>query len=224
MSDRELWSAVDSYICDKLHISEDEVMNSVLTTNRSEGLPSIDVSAAQGKLLHLLALTRQSKRILEVGTLGGFSTIWLARALQPGGKVTTLEYSPKHAQVAKSNIEKAGLGNLVDIKVGDAKESLPLLYKEENGEPYDFIFIDADKPSYPIYLDWALKMSKPGTVIVLDNVVRRGAIVDEQSKDESVIAARKIYDLISSESRLTATAVQTVGSKGYDGFILATVK
>jgi predicted O-methyltransferase YrrM len=186
--------------------------------SRARGLPDISVTAPQGKLLYVLALAQNARTILEIGTLGGYSTIWLAKALPNGGRLTTLEVDPGHAQIARANIDRAGFGDLVDIRVGAAVDTLPQL-----AGPFDIIFIDADKPSYPVYLHWALKLSRRGTLIVADNVVREGAIVDADSTDPKIQGMRTFLTLLASEPRVTATVVQTVGAKGYDGFSIALV-
>jgi predicted O-methyltransferase YrrM len=218
---RKTWTAVDDYIADRL-IPADRALEAALASNREGGLPPIDVSPAQGKLLNLLARMVHAKRILEVGTLGGYSTIWLARALQPGGKVVTLELDPHHARIAQANVERAGLSGSVDIRVGPALKSLEALGKEA-GEPFDLIFIDADKPNNPNYLARAMKLSRPGTVIVCDNVIRDGDVIEAKSRDENVQGARAAFDFIGNEKRLDGTAIQTVGVKGYDGFTIAIV-
>lgn len=218
---KDLWAAVDRYITDSL-FPPDPVLDTALANNIAAGLPAIDVSACLGKFLHLLAQVRGSRRILEIGTLGGYSSIWLARALPAGGRLITLEANQKHAEVARSNIEKAGLAGIVDIRVGLALETLPQL-EQEKVAPFDFIFIDADKPNIPEYLQWALKFSRRGTLIVIDNVVRDGAIIDQNSSDASVLGVRRLFAMLTTESRLSATALQTVGVKGYDGFVLAHV-
>jgi predicted O-methyltransferase YrrM len=215
------WTAVDGYIAEKL-IPADRALDAALASNRENGLPAIDVSAAQGKLLNLLARMVGARRILEIGTLGGYSTIWLARALAPGGKVVTLELDPHHAKVAQANVDRAGLSGSVDIRVGPALKSLEALGKEA-AEPFDFIFIDADKPNNPNYLTWAMKLSQPGTVIVCDNVIRDGEVIEAKSLDENVQGARAAFDFIGKEKRLDGTAIQTVGVKGYDGFAIAIV-
>jgi caffeoyl-CoA O-methyltransferase len=194
------------------------VTNSIEKAN----IPPISVSANQGKFLQVLAKICNAKRILEVGTLAGYSTIWMARALPPNGKLISLEFEPLHAQVAKSNIDKAGLGNVVDIRVGKAIDLLPQL--EANGEgPFDLIFIDADKPPYTEYFQWALKLSRPGTLIVADNVIREGNVLDENSSDDMVQGARRFNAFLASSSEVTATIIQTVGSKMHDGMALAVV-
>ncbi len=216
---QDMWSAVDQYFSDQL-VKSDDVLEAALKDSAAAGLPAIHVSPNQGKMLMLLAKMCGSRNILEIGTLGGYSTIWLARALPAGGKIITLEFEPKHAEVAKSNFARAGLGGVIDIRLGKAIETLPKLQAENRG-PFDFIFVDADKPSNPDYFAWALKLSRPGSVIIVDNVVRSGAVVDSASKDASVQGVRKLTEMIAKEPRVSATAIQTVGSKGYDGFILA---
>jgi len=218
---QEKWTAVDRYITGNLVLS-DPILEAALAANSAAGLPSIDVSPNQGKLLHLLAAIKRPQRILEIGTLGGYSTIWLARALAPGGRLVTLEVEPKHAEVARANLTRAGLSERVDIRIGPASESLAQLHKE-GAIPFDVIFIDADKPSNPIYLGWALKLSTLGAVIIVDNVVREGAIIDPASSDPAVQGTRALFAMLAAEPRLSATAIQTVGSKGYDGFIMALV-
>jgi predicted O-methyltransferase YrrM len=218
---KKTWSAVDSYITGSL-LPADPVLEAALTANGEHGLPAIDVSPAQGKLLHLLARMSGAKAILEIGTLGGYSTIWLARALPAGGKVVTLELDPHHAEVARNNLDRAGLSSVADLRVGPALDSLSALHAEGAG-PFDFIFIDADKPNNPNYLSWAMRMSRPGTVIICDNVIRDGAVLNEDGTDESVEGARAAFAFIGSEHRLDGTAIQTVGAKGYDGFAIAIV-
>lgn len=198
-------------------------MDSILKANTEAGLPAIDVSPNQGKLLYLLAKMKAAKSILEIGTLGGYSTVWLARALPEDGHVVTLEFSEKHANVAKENIKKAGFDNKIDILVGPALETLPTLEKKGFAS-FDFIFIDADKPNNPNYLKWALELSRPGTVIIADNVVRNGKVIEEDTQDQNVHGIRQFIDLLAEESRIDSTAIQTVGSKGYDGFVLGIVK
>lgn len=217
----ELWGRVDDYIVDKL-VDEDAVLADTLKENAASGLRPIDVSAAQGKFLNLLVRITGASRILEIGTLGGYSTIWMARAMPAGGQLVTLEYEPLHAEVARRNIERAGLSDRVTVHLGVAADTLPRL-AAANPAPFDFIFIDADKPSNTIYLDWAVKLSRPGTVIVLDNVIRDGKVVDASSADPSVVGTRAAFDLLSQHPRLSATALQTVGGKGYDGFAIMIV-
>jgi len=218
---QKIWIDVDRYFAEQLHLS-DPVLDAAMQSNAAAGLPAIDVAPNQGKFLNLLARLTHSKKILEVGTLGGYSTIWLARALPPGGRLISLESNSKHADVAKSNIQRAGLSDRVDIRVGAALESLPEIEKEGLA-PFDFIFIDADKPNNPGYLEWAIKLSRPGTIIIVDNVVRDGAISEDSSADPTILGTRKMFALMSRDARLSSTALQTVGSKGYDGFAMAIV-
>ena len=217
----EHWKAVDDYYAGVLGAA-DPVMEEVLKASEAAGLPSIQVSPLQGRMLMLLAQMAGAKRVLEIGSLGGYSTIWLARSLPKGGEVVTLEAEPLHAETARANIERAGFAHMVEIKLGAAAETLDAMVKD-GVRPFDFIFIDADKPGYPAYLDLALKLSWPGTVIVADNMVRGGAVADADSEDEAVKAVRLFNEKLAAEKRLTATAVQTVGVKGYDGFVLARV-
>jgi predicted O-methyltransferase YrrM len=222
MEHKQLWEQVDNYFTNNLH-HEDAIMENVLNENSREGLPAIDVSASQGKFLYLLALMKGSKTILEIGTLGGYSSIWLARALPADGKLVTLEYSEKHAEVARKNIAAAGLEDKIEVIVGPALDSLPLL-KEKGYSHFDFIFIDADKPNNPHYLKWAITYSKSGTVIIGDNVVRNGKVIDENSSDDKIKGVQEFIELLGAETRIDAAAIQTVGTKGYDGFVLAVVK
>ena len=217
----EKWTAVDSYISSTL-LTPDPTLDAALKASTDAGLPAISVSPNQGKLLQLLALTQGAKTILEIGTLGGYSTIWLARALPVSGRLITLEFEPKHAAVAQKNLAQAGVADKVELHVGAALETLPKLAAEKKG-PFDFIFIDADKENYPGYWTWALKLSRPGTLIIADNVVRDGALVEPNHTDPRVQAVRKLHELIAAEPRVSATTIQTVGSKGYDGFTLAVV-
>ncbi|MCC3246212.1 O-methyltransferase [Methylocystis sp. WRRC1] len=216
------WQAVDDYIAGRL-IARPEQQHETLDANRRSGLPAIDVSAPQGKLLHILSRALRARRILEIGTLGGFSTIWLARALEPGGKVVTVEFDPRHAEVARANIAREGLTDRVDLRVGAALDILPKIEAEGAG-PFDLSFIDADKANNAAYFNWALKMSRPGALIIVDNVVRDGAVADPSTKEDSALGARTLFDAVADESRVTATAIQTVGSKGWDGFLIAMVK
>ncbi|TQR44602.1 O-methyltransferase [Paenibacillus popilliae] len=221
MNQQDTWTAVDYYFNQQL-IPSDPVLEAVLAANAAAGLPAHDVSPNQGKLLHLLAKLQGARTILEIGTLGGYSTIWFARSLPQDGRVYTLEASLKHAEVAQSNLLNAGVADKVEIRTGLASDSLAQLDEEARG-PFDLIFIDADKQGNPEYLKWALKLSRPGTLIIGDNVVRGGAVVDEYSDDPSVLGVRSFFELIAAEPRLNATAIQTVGSKGYDGFVMAVV-
>jgi predicted O-methyltransferase YrrM len=218
---QEQWTAVDQYITD-LIVRPDAALNSALADSTAAGLPAINVTPPLGKLLHVLARAHGARNILEIGTLGGYSTIWLARALPPGGRLITLESEPKHAEIASANIARAGLSSVVELRLGRALDTLPKLAAEGRG-PFDLIFIDADKPSNTEYFAWALWLSRPGTVIIVDNVVRKGAVIDSASTDENVQGARRFYDALAKESRVVATAIQTVGSKGYDGFAIAIV-
>ncbi len=219
---KDQWTAVDRYIADLL-VQHDPALDAALEASVAAGLPAIQVSPPQGKMLHLLALGFGAHNLLEIGTLGGYSTIWLARALPFGGRLITLEADPKHANVARTNIARAGLAEVVELHLGRAQETLPKLASEK-GEPFDFIFIDADKTGYPEYFTWALKLSRPGSVIIADNVVRKGAVIDGGSSDADVQGVRRFYELVACEPRVSATAIQTVGSKGYDGFALAVVR
>jgi predicted O-methyltransferase YrrM len=217
----EHWTAVDRYLADLL-VRPDRALEAALETGAAAGLPPHDVSPTQGKLLQLLALLQGACTILEIGTLGGYSTIWLARALPDGGRLVTLEADPKNAEVAQANLARAGLGGVVELRVGQALETLPQL-AADGGGPFDLIFIDADKRSNPEYLRWALELARPGTLIVADNVVRGGAVLDADSDDPSIQGVRRFYELLAGEPRVSATAIQTVGSKGHDGFALALV-
>jgi len=219
---QELWTAVERYFVDSV-ISSDPVQVETIRANAAAGLPGIDVAPTEGKFLYLLAKIRGAKRILEIGTLGGYSTIWLARALPADGTLVTLEVNAKHAEVAAANLLRAGFSSVVDIRLGPAFDSLEKLVDEGAG-PFDFIFIDADKANIPGYLEWSLKLSRLGTVIVVDNVVRDGAVVDPDSADANVQGVRALFARMAADSRLEATALQTVGSKGYDGFALAVVR
>ncbi|HLT62247.1 MAG TPA: O-methyltransferase [Microlunatus sp.] len=213
------WAAVDRHLVDTLVGDQDD---DVLRANRAAGLPAIDVSPAQGKFLHLIARSVRARRVLEIGTLGGYSTLWLARAVGPEGRVITLEYEPKHAEVARANLDRKGVGDRVEIRVGAALDTLPAL-AEEQPEPFDLVFIDADKPNNPHYLTWALRLTRPGSVIIVDNVVRRGGVADAGSADPGIRGSREVLELIAAEPRLDGTALQLVGSKGWDGFAYAVV-
>ncbi len=218
----ELWTAVDHYLTD-LVVQPDASLDAALEASTAAGLPAISVSPTQGKLLEILARILGAKRILEIGTLGGYSTIWLARALPPGGgRLVTIESDPAHAEVARANIERAGFADMVDVRVGLAIDALPQIAADGDG-PFDLIFIDADKPSIPDYFAWALKLSRVGSLIIIDNVVREGAVVDAASHDASVKGVRKLNDVMAAEPRVSATVIQTVGGKGYDGFAIALV-
>ncbi|MEV4604855.1 O-methyltransferase [Amycolatopsis sp. NPDC049253] len=216
---RELWTAVDDHLAEAL-LPADPVLDAALAESSAAGLPAIAVSPTQGKLLHLLAVTAGARSILEIGTLGGYSTIWLARALPPGGTLVTCEYDPKHAAVARANLDRAGFGpEVADIRVGAALDTLPTLTG-----PFDFVFIDADKANLAPYVAEAVRLSRPGTTIVVDNVVRDGAVLEAASTDPSVRGVREMFAALTGNDRLEATAIQTVGDKGYDGFVLARVR
>jgi predicted O-methyltransferase YrrM len=214
------WQAVDDYIAGKL-LGDDGALAAALANNAAQGLPPIDVSAAQGKMLFLLAQVAGAKRILEVGTLGGYSTIWLARALPEGGALVTLELEAHHAAVARANLERAGVAGKVDIRVGPAADSLAAMTP---GAPFDFVFIDADKQNNALYVDEAIRLGRSGTTIIVDNVVREGGVLDANSGDERIAGTRALFDRLSADPRLDATAIQTVGAKGWDGFVLARVR
>ncbi|MDQ3957374.1 MAG: O-methyltransferase [Actinomycetota bacterium] len=216
---QELWSAVDRHLADRLAPS-DPALDAALRASADAGLPPHHVSPAQGKLLQLLVQITGARAVLEIGTLGGYSTIWMGRGLPPHGRILTLEADARHAEVAAENLERAGLGEVVDVRLGPALETLPQL---TGRGPFDFVFIDADKPSTPEYLEWAVRLARRGTVIVADNVVRRGEILAEANADPGVRGMRRLVDLLAGDERVAATAVQTVGSKGYDGFALALV-
>lgn len=214
---QKTWAAVDDYLNDRI-VRPDDALAAALEASRAAGLPEIAVTAAQGKLLNLMARSMGARRILEIGTLGGYSAIWLARALPPGGRLVTLEYSPKHAEVARGNLARAGLAELAEIRVGPAREVMRTL-----SGPFDFFFIDADKEGYPDYFRGCLELSRPGSVMVFDNAVRDGKVIDPASRDPMVQGVRQLYQDIAAEPRVSATTVQTVGSKGYDGFCMAIV-
>ena len=216
---QELWSAVDRYIVE-CQVGTDAALDHALALANSAGLPAINVAPNQGKFLQLLARTAGARKILEIGTLGGYSAIWLARALPAGGRLITLESQAKHVEIARSCLDKAGLSNVVDIRLGRALETLPTLKSEA---PFDFTFIDADKENIAEYFRWALELSRPGALIVVDNVVRKGAVLDAESSDVNVQGVRRFNESLAKESRVTATTLQTVGSKGYDGVTIALV-
>jgi len=219
---RNRWNAVDAYFTETIVIP-DRTLEEALAANAAAGLPSIDVSAPQGKLVHLLARMTGARKALEIGALGGYSTIWLARALPDDGKLVTLELNERHAAVARENVARAGLAGKVEVRTGAALALLPKI-EAEGLAPFDFIFIDADKTHNAAYLEWGLRLSRPGTAIVVDNVVRDGALVDAASADPDVIGTRRMFEMMARESRLSATAIQTLGAKGWDGFALAVVK
>ncbi len=213
------WTAVDLYINDLLNPS-DPTLDAALASSEAAGLPPISVATNQGKLLHILARLSSAKRILEIGTLGGYSTIWLARALPPGGKLITLEADANHAKVARANLERAGVADRVELRLGKALETLPSLRAHK---PFDLIFIDADKQNNAAYFDWAIKLSRPGTVIIVDNVIRSGEVADADSSDDRVTGTRRFFEAFARDRRVSGTAIQTVGAKGYDGFAIALV-
>jgi predicted O-methyltransferase YrrM len=218
---QELWTSVDQYI-NKMLVPGDPILDAALEASAAAGLPSIQVSPSQGKLLHLLARIQGARNILEIGTLGGYSTIWMARALPPGGKLLTLEADAKHAAVARANFVRAGLTGVIELRFGPALDTLPQVTAEGRG-PFDLIFIDANKSTMAEYLDWALKLSRRGSVIIADNVIRHGGVIDAESKDPDIVGVRRFNERLAAESRVSATEIQTVGSKGYDGFALALV-
>jgi predicted O-methyltransferase YrrM len=217
----QLWTDVERYVND-LVVRPDAVLDAALEAASAAGLPAISVSAGEGKLLHLLARIRGANRILEIGTLAAYSTIWMARALPRGGQLVTLESDPTHAAVARANLARAGLSDVVDLRLGMAADTLPLLAAE--GQKFDLTFIDADKQTIPHYFDWAMRLSNPGALIIVDNVIRDGKVIDEASEDASVRGVRRFNEMVSAEKRVSATTIQTVGSKGYDGFTLLVVK
>ena len=222
-SKQHVWAKVDRYFGDLLApAASGDKLEAAIAANRKAGLPAIDVSRLQGKFLEMLVRMTGARRVLEIGTLGGYSTIWMAQVLPEGGQIVTLEFSRLHAKVARRNLKSAGVLDRVDLRVGRAVESLSVLAAEGAG-PFDLIFIDADKPSNPEYLQWALKLSRPGTVIVTDNVVRDGRVADADSTDPDILATRRFAEILAAEPRLSATALQTVGIKGYDGFTIAFV-
>ncbi|MFG2130974.1 O-methyltransferase [Streptomyces sp. NPDC048751] len=218
---QQTWNAVDAYF-NTLLVEEDAALLAAGEGSEAAGLPPHQVAPNQGKLLHLLARVQGARSVLEIGTLGGYSTLWLARALPDDGRLVTLEADERYARVAADNIARAGLDHVVDLRVGKALDTLPRL-AAENAGPFDLVFIDADKPTNPDYLEWALRLTRPGSVIVGDNVVRDGAVTDPDSEDPRVQGVRRFTELIARNPKLTATAIQTVGEKGYDGFVLAVV-
>ncbi|MGP4048032.1 O-methyltransferase [Streptomyces sp. 2A115] len=225
MTEPQLWHDVDDYFTDLL-APPDAALTEALRDSDAAGLPHINVAPTQGKLLHLLAVIQGATRILEIGTLGGYSTIWLARALPQDGRLITLEYSERHAEVARRNLARAGLDKITEVRVGPALESLPKLADEHDGKtaaPFDLVFIDADKVNNPRYVEWALKLTRPGSLIILDNVVRGGAVTDATTDDPNIRGTREALELFAAHPKVTATAIQTVGGKGYDGFALARV-
>ncbi|GHJ91092.1 O-methyltransferase [Streptomyces sp. NE5-10] len=215
------WHDVDAYVTDLL-VPADEALTAALADSAAAGLPEIAVAPNQGKFLHLLARAQGARRILEIGTLGGYSTIWLARALPADGRLITLEYDPRHAEVARGNLARAGLADRVEVRTGPALDTLPLL-EEEGAGPFDLVFVDADKANNPHYVSWALKLSRPGTLVVVDNVVRGGRVAAPDPTDPAITGTRAMFELVANEPRLDATALQTVGTKGHDGLLIARV-
>ncbi len=218
---QKTWTAVDNYVSEML-VPADKVLDEALEASADSGLPEIAVAPNQGKFLMLLARSINARNILEMGTLGGYSTIWLARSLPKGGRVVTLESVPRHAEVARSNFKRAGLSDVIDLRLGKALDVLPKL-AAERPEPFDFIFIDADKEHIPDYFTWSLKLARPGSMIIVDNVIRDGKVIDARSNDPSVKGVRRFNEMLKGEKRVSATSIQTVGAKGYDGFTLALV-
>ena len=217
----EIWQKVDDFFTDAL-VPADRALDAALAANREAGLPAIDVTPLQGRFLELMVRATGAKRVLEIGTLGGYSTIWLARGLGAGGKLITLELDPHHAEIAQRNLDRAGLADRVELRIGPASASLAALVAE-NSAPFDFIFIDADKAGYPDYIRWSLKLSRPGTLILADNVVRDGKVIDPTEPHPHSQGVRRFTELVAAEPRLSTTVLQTVGSKGYDGFAIAIV-
>jgi predicted O-methyltransferase YrrM len=222
MTNARRWRAVDAYLTETI-VAPDGALEEALAANAAAGLPSIDVSAPQGKLIHLLARMTGARKALEIGALGGYSTIWLARALPDDGRLIALELNAKHAEIARRNVARAGLSGKVQVRTGAALATLPKVEAEGLG-PFDFIFIDADKGNNAAYLEWSLRLSRPGTAIMVDNVVRDGEVVDAASANPDVVGVRRMFEVMAREPRLSATAIQTVGAKGWDGFALAIVK
>ena len=218
---QDLWTRVDDYI-NSVTIGPDAALEAAAAAAAAAQLPPISVTPAQGKLLHLMARAHGATRILEVGTLAGYSTIWLARAVPPEGRVITLESDARHADIARANIERAGLTGRIELRLGDALDTLPKLAAEKQ-PPFDFTFIDADRTNLAEYFDWAVKLSHPGSVIIVDNVVRKGSVIDASSDDPNIKGVRRFNDRLTADTRVTATMVQTVSAKGYDGFAMALV-
>ena len=222
MTDQTTWNRVDDYLGEKL-LGSDDALESALAASDEAGLPAIAVSPPQGRLLELIARSIGARKVLEIGTLGGYSTICLGRAVGPDGRVISLEYEPRHAEVARGSIAAAGLAEVVQVRVGRALDLLPGVLADGIG-PFDLVFIDADKTSNADYVDWSIRLARPGTVIIVDNVVRDGRIADPSNTSADVRGTRRMFDLLESNDRLDATAIQTVGSKGYDGFVYAVVR
>jgi predicted O-methyltransferase YrrM len=218
---QDQWTAVDEYVTELL-VRPDAALEGALASTAAAGMPPIAVSAPQGKMLALLAQLVGARQILEIGTLGAFSTIWMARALPAGGRLVSLEVDPRHAEVASANLASAGVDGIAEVRVGAALDTLPKLAEEGLG-PFDLVFIDADKANIPEYFDWAVRLSRPGSVIVVDNVVRNGALLDDSGERPDVVGVRRLHELLAADERVSATTIQTVGAKGYDGFTLAVV-
>jgi predicted O-methyltransferase YrrM len=221
IGEAEKWTEVDSFFSDAL-IAPDAVLEQALESSRAAGLPAISVSPNQGKLLEILARMLGARAILEIGTLGAYSTIWLARGMQAGGRLITLEADPAHAAVARANIARAGLQSAVELRLGNASDTLPQIAAERLG-PFDLVFIDADKKNIPSYFEWALKLSRPGSIIVVDNVVRDGRVIDSTSDDPDIRGVRRFVEMVGANTTVSGTAIQTVGIKGYDGFAIVRV-
>lgn len=222
MTTQDRWNAVDGYVTELL-APADEALDAALAASEAAGLPPIAVAPNQGKFLHLLARVMGARRILEIGTLGGYSAIWLARALPEHGRLISLEFDPAHADVARANLDRAGLAAVAEVRTGAALDLLPRIEKEPGAGPFDLVFVDADKVNNPRYVEWALRLTRPGSLIVVDNVVRGGAVTDASSTDPAVTGTREMFALVAKEPRLDATAVQTVGVKGWDGLLVARV-
>jgi predicted O-methyltransferase YrrM len=218
---QDVWEAVEQYL-DKTLISHDSSLDDALAAAAAADLPAIQVSSVQGKLLHLLARITGARNILEIGTLGGYSTIWMARAMPEGGRIITLEAEPKHAEVARKNFARAGVESKVELRVGKALDTLPRVAADGRG-PFDMFFIDANKSNMPEYFEWSLRLARPGSVIIADNVVREGAVLDAKSKDADIQGVRRFLEMVGKEKRVSGTALQTVGTKNYDGFALVLV-
>ncbi len=218
---QKTWGEVEAYF-NQLFFPHDPILDEAIEASNKAGLPEIAVEPSLGKFLMLMVQIQGAKTILEIGTLGGYSTIWLARGLPKDGRLITLEAVPEHAQVARQNIALAGLGSMVDVRVGNALDTLPELL-DDPASPFDFVFLDADKPNNPNYFEWSLKLSRPGSIIIADNVVRRGTVVEANSNDPSTIGVRQFNEMVANEPRVSATALQTVSGKGYDGFVILRV-
>ena len=219
--DQDLWSAIDAYI-NSYAVPRDDALDAALERGIDAGLPQISVAPNQGKLLYLLARLQGARNILEIGTLAAYSTIWLARALPPDGRIVTLEFDPKHAEVAQANLVRAGFKHMAEVRIGDALKTLPGVERDGLG-PFDLVFIDADKKSIPDYFEWSLRLTRPGSLIIVDNVVREGAVLNADTDDAAVLGVRRFNEILMDEPRVSATTIQTVGSKGHDGLTFALV-